>query len=128
MTPKINCSLVEHWLYLAIDGELSPELEVQLEAHLDGCQDCQRLQAQVVRNEKLLGSELESIAGAMDVLLEGRARLLAVFGQSLLQRRRLRRRIDVVFAGLAIVFLAIIFDRIAQSYGKRMQQHLRLEH
>ena len=33
-----------------------------------------------------------------------------------------------LLAGLAIVFLAIIFDRIAQSYGKRMQQHLRLGH
>ncbi len=33
-----------------------------------------------------------------------------------------------LFAGLAIVFLAIIFDRIAQAYGKRMQQHLHLEH
>jgi glycine betaine/proline transport system permease protein len=33
-----------------------------------------------------------------------------------------------LLAGLAIVFLAIIFDRIAQAYGKRMQQHLRLGH
>ncbi len=31
-----------------------------------------------------------------------------------------------LLAGLAIVFLAIIFDRIAQAYGKRMQAHLRL--
>ena len=30
-------------------------------------------------------------------------------------------------AGLGIVFLAIIFDRIAQSYGRRMQASLRLE-
>ena len=33
-----------------------------------------------------------------------------------------------LLAGLAIVFLAIIFDRIAQAYGKRMQQHLHLGH
>jgi glycine betaine/proline transport system permease protein len=33
-----------------------------------------------------------------------------------------------LFAGLAIVFLAIIFDRIAQGYGKRMQQHLHQVH
>jgi glycine betaine/proline transport system permease protein len=33
-----------------------------------------------------------------------------------------------LLAGLAIVFLAIIFDRIAQAYGKRMQAHLRLGH
>lgn len=33
-----------------------------------------------------------------------------------------------LLAGLAIVFLAIIFDRLAQAYGKRMQQHLRLGH
>ncbi len=32
-----------------------------------------------------------------------------------------------LFAGLGIVFLAIIFDRIAQSYGRRMQQHLNIE-
>lgn len=31
-----------------------------------------------------------------------------------------------LLAGLGIVFLAIIFDRIAQAYGKRMQQHLHL--
>ena len=29
-----------------------------------------------------------------------------------------------LLSGIAIVFLAIIFDRIAQSYGKKMQQHL----
>lgn len=33
-----------------------------------------------------------------------------------------------LLAGLAIVFLAVIFDRIAQAYGKRMQQHLNLGH
>lgn len=31
-----------------------------------------------------------------------------------------------LLAGLGIVFLAVIFDRIAQSYGKRVQQHLQL--
>jgi glycine betaine/proline transport system permease protein len=31
-----------------------------------------------------------------------------------------------LMAGIAIVFLAIIFDRIAQAYGQRMQQHLNL--
>jgi glycine betaine/proline transport system permease protein len=31
-----------------------------------------------------------------------------------------------LMAGIGIVFLAIIFDRIAQAYGKRMQQHLNL--
>ncbi|HAQ46348.1 MAG: ABC transporter permease subunit [Paracoccaceae bacterium] len=31
-----------------------------------------------------------------------------------------------LFAGLGIVFLAIIFDRIAQAYGKRMQKTLKL--
>ncbi len=32
-----------------------------------------------------------------------------------------------LLAGLGIVFLAIIFDRIAQAYGRRMQQHLNIE-
>jgi glycine betaine/proline transport system permease protein len=32
-----------------------------------------------------------------------------------------------LLAGLGIVFLAVIFDRIAQAYGRRMQQHLNLE-
>jgi len=31
-----------------------------------------------------------------------------------------------LLAGIAIVFLAIIFDRMAQAYGRRMQQHLNL--
>jgi len=31
-----------------------------------------------------------------------------------------------LLAGLGIVFLAIIIDRIAQSYGRRVQQHLQL--
>ncbi len=37
------------------------------------------------------------------------------------------QRLDVsrgLFAGLGIVFLAIIFDRLVQAYGKRVQQHL----
>ena len=33
-----------------------------------------------------------------------------------------------LMAGLGIVLLAIIFDRIAQSYGKRMQKSLKLDH
>ena len=33
-----------------------------------------------------------------------------------------------LMAGLGIVFLAIIFDRIAQSYGKRVQKSLKLDH
>lgn len=32
-----------------------------------------------------------------------------------------------LLAGIGIVFLAIIFDRIAQAYGRRMQQHLQME-
>jgi len=32
-----------------------------------------------------------------------------------------------LLAGLGIVFLAVIIDRIAQAYGHRMQQHLRLQ-
>jgi len=32
-----------------------------------------------------------------------------------------------LLAGLGIVFLAIIFDRIAQAYGKKMQQHLNID-
>lgn len=31
-----------------------------------------------------------------------------------------------LLAGIGIVFLAIIFDRIAQAYGRRMQQHLQM--
>ncbi|MCB1472926.1 MAG: ABC transporter permease subunit [Rhodobiaceae bacterium] len=31
-----------------------------------------------------------------------------------------------LLAGLGIVFLAVIFDRIAQAYGRRMQQHLHI--
>lgn len=31
-----------------------------------------------------------------------------------------------LLAGLGIVFFAIIFDRIAQAYGRRMQQHLNI--
>ena len=37
------------------------------------------------------------------------------------------QRLDVsrgLFAGLGIVFLAIIFDRLVQAYGKRVQRHL----
>ena len=32
-----------------------------------------------------------------------------------------------LLAGLGIVFLAVIFDRIAQAYGRKMQQHLHTE-
>jgi len=32
-----------------------------------------------------------------------------------------------LLAGLAIVFIAVIFDRMAQAYGRRMQAHLKLD-
>lgn len=32
-----------------------------------------------------------------------------------------------LLAGLGVVFLAVIFDRIAQAYGRKMQKHLHLE-
>ncbi|MAO91109.1 MAG: ABC transporter permease [Rhodospirillaceae bacterium] len=32
-----------------------------------------------------------------------------------------------LLSGLGIVFLAIVFDRIAQAYGRRVQRHLKLE-
>ncbi len=32
-----------------------------------------------------------------------------------------------LLAGLGIVFIAVIFDRIAQAYGRNMQQHLHLD-
>lgn len=41
-----------------------------------------------------------------------------------IQRLQLGRGL---LAGVAIVFLAIIFDRIAQSYGNRMQEHLHVK-
>lgn len=40
-----------------------------------------------------------------------------------IQRLELSRGL---LAGIGIVFLAVIFDRIAQAYGRRMQQHLHL--
>ena len=72
MTPKASCSLIEHWIYLALDGELSEELERQLEAHLDGCHTCRERHARIFREEQLLAGELDSIGGALDALLEGR--------------------------------------------------------
>jgi glycine betaine/proline transport system permease protein len=33
-----------------------------------------------------------------------------------------------VFNGLAIVGIAIIFDRVSQAYGKRLQKHLEVVH
>jgi glycine betaine/proline transport system permease protein len=33
-----------------------------------------------------------------------------------------------VFNGMAIVGVAIVFDRISQAYGKRLQRHLEALH
>jgi len=33
-----------------------------------------------------------------------------------------------IFNGLAIVGIAIIFDRISQAFGKRLQRHLEIVH
>jgi glycine betaine/proline transport system permease protein len=33
-----------------------------------------------------------------------------------------------MFNGLAIVGIAIIFDRVSQTYGKRLQKHLEVVH
>ena len=33
-----------------------------------------------------------------------------------------------LFNGLAIVGIAIVFDRVSQTYGKRLQKHLEVVH
>ena len=33
-----------------------------------------------------------------------------------------------IFNGLAIVGIAIIFDRVSQAYGKRLQKHREIVH
>ena len=33
-----------------------------------------------------------------------------------------------MFNGFAIVGIAIIFDRVSQAYGKRLQKHLEIVH
>lgn len=69
MTPRANCSLVEHWIYLSLDGELSGELEKQLELHLDECVECRRSHQAAARQQELLDAEFLSISSTMDDLL-----------------------------------------------------------
>ncbi|MFQ5654966.1 MAG: anti-sigma factor family protein, partial [Planctomycetota bacterium] len=72
MTPDITCSLVERWIYLSLDGELSDDGESHLEAHLDLCSTCRRRMEEIFREQKVLEEELESISGTIDELLGSR--------------------------------------------------------
>ncbi len=71
MTPAITCSLVEHWIYLLLDGELSDELNRELEQHLDGCAKCQERFDRALVEQRVLARGLDSLTGEMDHLLEG---------------------------------------------------------
>ncbi len=72
MTPAVSCALAEKWISLSIDGELSPSLEHELEAHLDACSRCRKRFDEYVEEERLLDAELGRVAGEMEHLLEGR--------------------------------------------------------
>ena len=39
MTPRANCSLVEHWIYLSLDGELSGDFA---DGRISGTSGCNR--------------------------------------------------------------------------------------
>ncbi len=71
MTSKVSCTLAEEWIYLSLDGELSPELVHQLERHLDGCRACQERYDRALAEQKLLSAEMHSLSGQMEHLLEG---------------------------------------------------------
>lgn len=72
MIERKSCALVERWIHLAVDGELSSDLDRELEAHLDECQACRDLSDQVWESSSLLDEELGQLGTKMDGLLDGR--------------------------------------------------------
>lgn len=72
MNERKPCSIVERWIYLAVDGELSAEHERDLEDHLDECADCRDVYEQAWQGSSLLDRELGALGETMDELLVGR--------------------------------------------------------
>lgn len=72
MNVRKPCSVVERWIYLAADGELSAEHEQDLEDHLDECASCRELYEQAWQGSSLLDRELGALGETMDELLHGR--------------------------------------------------------
>ncbi|MEE8143047.1 MAG: FecR domain-containing protein, partial [Planctomycetota bacterium] len=72
MNPSTSCSMVEYWIHLSLDGELSPEREVLLEDHLDACELCRQKLAEASCHRELLVTEMEQLSGTVEELLEDR--------------------------------------------------------
>ena len=69
MTPPTSCSLAEQWIFRAFDGELSDEVQRELDLHLDHCAHCRALSVEVVEEDELLVAELAQVHGALDELV-----------------------------------------------------------
>ncbi len=72
MTPQVNCSLVERWIDLSLDGELSDDQELHLDEHLDECAECRARFDDALADRRLIDGELQSLSGAFDELLSER--------------------------------------------------------
>ncbi|MEM7263012.1 MAG: FecR domain-containing protein [Planctomycetota bacterium] len=115
MTP-VSCSLVERWIELSLDGELSDELELQLDEHLDGCDSCRAQFEAAFSERRLLDGELEQLSGAFDSLLADRMTEESIERFEILDssdrmreeresRRRSLRRVAALFLIGSVVFV-----------------------
>ena len=128
MTPRITCTLIEQWISLSLDGELSPERTQLLEEHLDGCADCRNSHARTLETERLLVGELQNLSGAMDDLLDERISSTTIERLELEQNDQVVRAswswavtpTKVAAAGLGFVLTAIVWISLGtaslQSY------------
>ena len=71
MTPHISCDTARRWIALAVDEELPPEREPQLESHLDACPRCRQERVEAFARLGTIGVGVQEVTDEIDDLLEG---------------------------------------------------------
>jgi len=68
MTPHISCDTARRWIALAVDEELPPEREPQLESHLDACPRCRQERVEAFARLGTIGVGVQEVTDEIDDL------------------------------------------------------------
>ena len=72
MTPEVSCDVAGRWLSRAIDEEITPEEERQLESHLDSCSRCRSDRERLFSEVELLESGWGGVSDEIEGILRER--------------------------------------------------------
>jgi predicted anti-sigma-YlaC factor YlaD len=104
----MGCEKWHEAIAMRLFGELSPEEEAGLEAHLEGCVDCQAVASEFAQTFKLLSYiDPVAVAATASVPAELTNRVLGELHRGA-QRRRTQRARVVLLAGVGLVAAAFL--------------------